>query len=151
MHIASPLWFWLDAILSYTCFNFLHKAAPVCWHEAPILQLKARDILYQPLNRWYRIWMAVYVLLFSKIDFLMHYHQTEIDEASREIATFVTDKGLFRFERFWRQMCNISFRISKLHYMAHEKELGVDNCKLRATVISIYVRRWAGTWDDWLQ
>ena len=41
--------------------------------------------------------MDVYFFLFLKIDLRMDYHQQEIDEASREIATFVTDKGLFKF------------------------------------------------------
>ena len=38
-------------------------------------------------------------VVFSKIDLRMGYHQVELDEASREITTFVTDEGLFRFKR----------------------------------------------------
>lgn len=39
--------------------------------------------------------------VFSKIDLESAYHQVELDEASREITTFVTPDGLFRFKRLF--------------------------------------------------
>ena len=37
--------------------------------------------------------------VFSKLDLNMAFHQIELDEASREITTFVTHKGLYRYKR----------------------------------------------------
>ena len=37
--------------------------------------------------------------VFSKLDMQMGFHQLELDEQSRDITTFVTHKGLFRYKR----------------------------------------------------
>lgn len=37
--------------------------------------------------------------IFSRLDLKSAYHQLELDESSREITTFVTHKGLFRYKR----------------------------------------------------
>lgn len=42
---------------------------------------------------------------FSMIDLESAYHQVEIDEDSREITTFISSKGLFRFKRL---MCGVT-------------------------------------------
>lgn len=39
--------------------------------------------------------------IFSKIDLESAYHQIELDDMSREITTFVTPDGLFRFRRIF--------------------------------------------------
>ena len=37
--------------------------------------------------------------VFSKIDLKIGYHQIELEEASRDITTFATHKGLYRYKR----------------------------------------------------
>ena len=37
--------------------------------------------------------------VFSKLDLKMGYHQIELEEGSREITTFITHKGLYRYKR----------------------------------------------------
>ena len=37
--------------------------------------------------------------VFSKLDMQMGFHQLELDEQSRDITTFITHKGLFRYKR----------------------------------------------------
>lgn len=37
--------------------------------------------------------------VFSKLDLRSRYHQIELEESSREITTFVTYKGLYRYKR----------------------------------------------------
>ena len=37
--------------------------------------------------------------IFSKLDLAQSFHQIELDEPSRSIATFVTQKGLYRYKR----------------------------------------------------
>ena len=37
--------------------------------------------------------------IFSKIDMVKAFHQLELDEGSREITTFTTHRGLFRYKR----------------------------------------------------
>ena len=37
--------------------------------------------------------------VFTKIDLQIGYHQIELDEEARELTTFVTQKGLFRYKR----------------------------------------------------
>ncbi|XP_017467975.1 PREDICTED: uncharacterized protein LOC108360273 isoform X2 [Rhagoletis zephyria] len=37
--------------------------------------------------------------LFSRLDLKWAYHQLELDESSREITTFITHKGVFRYKR----------------------------------------------------
>lgn len=36
---------------------------------------------------------------FSRLDLKNAYHQLELDEESREITTFITSKGLYRYKR----------------------------------------------------
>ncbi|XP_052218342.1 uncharacterized protein K02A2.6-like [Dreissena polymorpha] len=37
--------------------------------------------------------------VFSKLDIFMVYHQMELDDSSREITTFMTHKGMYRYKR----------------------------------------------------
>ena len=45
--------------------------------------------------------------IFSKLDVASTYHQIEIKPESREITTFVTHKGIFRYKRlmFRGELC----------------------------------------------
>ena len=47
------------------------------------------EVLYD-LNR---------AMVFSKIDLKWGFHQVELDEDSRDITTFVTHRGLYRYRR----------------------------------------------------
>ena len=38
-------------------------------------------------------------IVFSKLDLRWGFHQIELDEESREITTFVTHRGLYRYKR----------------------------------------------------
>jgi hypothetical protein len=37
--------------------------------------------------------------VFSKLDIKMAYHQSELDTQSREITTFMTHRGMYRYKR----------------------------------------------------
>ena len=38
--------------------------------------------------------------VFSKLDLRLVFHQIELDEESRDVTTFATHEGLFRYKRF---------------------------------------------------
>ena len=44
--------------------------------------------------------------VFSKLDLGLGFHQIELDEESRDITTFVTHEGLFRYKRLSFELCS---------------------------------------------
>ena len=45
--------------------------------------------------------------VFSKLDLRLGFHQIELDEESRDITTFATHEGLFRYKRqLWSELCS---------------------------------------------
>ena len=45
--------------------------------------------------------------VFSKLDLRLGFHQIEWDEESRDITTFATHEGLFRYKRqLWSELCS---------------------------------------------
>ena len=61
--------------------------------------------------------------VFSKIDLRMGYHQVELTPESREITTFITDEGLFRFKRL---MFGISSASEMFQYIIRQV---LDGCE----------------------
>ena len=61
--------------------------------------------------------------VFTKLDLRMGYHQIELAPESREITTFVTDEGLFRFKRL---MFGISSASEMFQYIIRQVLEGCD-------------------------
>ena len=61
--------------------------------------------------------------VFSKIDLKMGYHQVELTPESREITTFITDQGLYRFKRL---MFGISSASEMFQYINGQT---LENCE----------------------
>lgn len=51
---------------------------------------------------------------FSRLDVREAYHQLELEEGSREITTFITHKGLFRYKRLMFGVCSASEAFQKI-------------------------------------
>ena len=59
--------------------------------------------------------------VFSKLDLKWGFHQVELDEASREITTFVTHRGLYRYKRL---MFGITSALEKYQKIVADVLLG---------------------------
>ena len=65
--------------------------------------------------------------VFSKIDLRMGYHQVELTEESRDITTFITDEGLFRFKRLMFGISSVSEMFQHIIRQLLESCDGVHN------------------------
>ena len=77
------------------CVNMRRANRAIVRERHPIPTVD--DVLYQ-LNG---------STVFSKLDLRWGFHQSELEEQSRKITTFITHKGLFRYKRlmFGYQLC----------------------------------------------
>jgi len=53
-------------------------------------------------------------IVFSKLDLKWGFHQVMLDEASRDITTFVTHRGLFRYKRLMFGLCSAPEKYNKI-------------------------------------
>ena len=75
--------------------------------------------------------------VFSKIDLKMGFHQMELDEASRDITTFVTPFGLFRYKRL---MFGIASAPEVYQHQLQKVISGLTGCQNYADDIIVYGR-----------
>jgi len=65
--------------------------------------------------------------VFSKLDLRMGFHQIELDEKSREITTFTTERGLYRYKRLMFGISSAPEKYQKIIRDALRKCDGVAN------------------------
>lgn len=65
--------------------------------------------------------------VFSKLDLKYGFHQIELDEASREITTFVTHKGLFRYKRLMFGICSAPEKYQQVISQVFHDFEGIQN------------------------
>ena len=53
-------------------------------------------------------------IVFSKLDLKWGFHQVMLDEVSRDITTFVTHRGLFRYKRLMFSLCSAPEKYNKI-------------------------------------
>ena len=65
--------------------------------------------------------------VFSKLDLKWGFHQVELDEKSREITTFVTHRGLYRYKRLMFGVTSAPGKYQKIVVDVLHGCEGVDN------------------------
>lgn len=55
--------------------------------------------------------------IFSKLDLKWGYHQLELSPKSREITTFATHTGLYRYKRLLFGVCSASEQYTNMKYL----------------------------------
>ena len=65
--------------------------------------------------------------VFSKLDLRLGFHQTELDEDSRDITTFATHDGIFRYKRLFFGANSAPEKYQQIIRQVHSGIEGVQN------------------------
>ena len=80
--------------------------------------------------------------VFSKLDLRLGFHQIELDEESRDITTFATHEGLFRYKRLSFGVNSAPEKYQQIIRQVVSDIEGVLNIEFLVSKETVVLRRW---------